>query len=157
MAVWSPRDEHVRFYSLEGRSVRQVRSPGAPTEVTLEGVENYLRLMARLELGPGSDSIDFRRRARDLKPAFGPRGPAFADLRCGSGAAVWLQRFDLQEHPLGRGPEWVRVAEGGEPEAVRVPHEFKPFVFDDERVVGVVESAEGDLLASWRRSLVEVS
>jgi len=152
LVVWDPGRSEVRWQDAYGRDFAVVAVASPPPRVTEEGVVNFLRHMARLEIGPGFESadIDFTGMARDLRSEFGDRGPAFADLRCAARGVAWLQLFDMSDDPLGRGSTWIRVAQDAPPEAIVFPRHFRPTEFGGDRLLGADESAEGQTLSRWR-------
>ncbi len=152
VVLWNPARQAILRTDLSGTPLAETTVPADAPEITQEGVEAFLRYQARLELGPGFEraGIDFRAQARQVRDAFGATGPAFVDLRCGAGTEVWLQTFDLGDHPLGLGSTWVRLAQGHPQERVRFPSDFRPLTFDENGVTGVERTRAGDHLATWR-------
>lgn len=152
LLTWDARSGQVRWWEEGGRATRSAFVPSDGLRITLDGVERYLTLMARHELGPGFESagIDFGRLARDARPAFGAFASPFVDLRCSLDGTAWLRRFDLEADPLGRGLTWLRVDPRRET-SVRLPSDFDPFFYDRDGAVGLLTTSQGETLARWRR------
>lgn len=150
-ALWNPRSEQVEWRSPEGQIVDSVSVPSRGEAITIDGVERFLRRMARLELGVplNTTDIDLRAEAERRRPQVGSLGPAFVDLRCGSDERVWLRRFDLRVDALGDGRDWLVVYPGGALEHIRLPSGFEPLAFERDLVLGVVQLPEGQVVHAW--------
>lgn len=145
VVLWSPASSRVLWLSSKGRVEEEVSVQVPLRPVTLEDIETYLRQMARLELGPGFEKarIDYLRMARDNRDRFSENQPSVTDIRCESTENAWLRLFDTSHDPLGRSQTWIRVSRSGSSRRFTFHYEFKPSVFSNQGVFGLIEGADG--------------
>lgn len=152
VALWNPNSSSIQWLDGKGRLVAGTTLPIAPTRITLQDVERYLRWMARLELGPDfrTAGIDFPSMARAYRDHFARFRPIGTELRCAGRNTAWIRLFDTTFDPLGRGSEWIVATPGRVGFSVRFPPEFTPFLFSVETVIGATETTGGfQVLGSW--------
>ena len=132
---WETRDSvsvpwEVRPLTIEDR-LAYVR---AQMEAELQGQELGVEIQPMLE------------QAEEMtRDQFAPSTPVGVDIRCAPGR-VWIQEFDGESDPLGRGRHWRTVAlAGSEPTFTRVtlPGGFRPYRISDSRMLGVVTDTLG--------------
>lgn len=75
--------------------------------------------------------------------------PEYADLRCSSDGALWIQPFDVETGLFGRGPAWLTFGEDGTQTAVEFPEGFRVFAFRTDRVWGTSEDELGVASVAW--------
>jgi hypothetical protein len=75
--------------------------------------------------------------------------PRYTDLRCDEQGTLWLQPFDIDEGGLDGGPVWLRIADDGEVQEVRLPDRFDPYRFTAERIWGVQRNELDVASVAW--------
>lgn len=153
LLVWNPRLAQIEWRDTSGDVVRTQPLSSEGVETTLADVEQFLRAMARLELGPAGHDVDVRGRAEEVREAFGRLATPFVDVRCDHQGLGWIRLFDLEADPLGDGPSWLVLAPSGLLAQVRFPEGFTPHAFTGDAVLGVLETEQGQALASWRATM----
>ena len=75
--------------------------------------------------------------------------PEYADLRCTPDGTLWLQPFDVTTGRLGQGSDWLRISEDGSHTLVALPHAFRTFRIERDRIWGTVRDALGVESIAW--------
>ena len=152
VVVWNPARSELEWFDPHGQRTDAATVDARPPPLTDDGIVRFLRLMARLEIGPDFEAadIDFQSMARKVRPEFDALAPAIVDVRCGGANTAWLQLFDPEGDPLGHGRRWLRVRPGSAPSVVAFPPDFRPTEFGDDAMVGFEDAPSGQTLSLWR-------
>lgn len=145
VVLWSSDSSRVVWLDAQGGRAESVDVDVAPSPVSLEDIQRFLRRMARLEIGPDFENagLDFAAIAASAREQFAPTRPIATDLRCESRSAAWIRRFGNEHDPIGRGRRWLRVSTADRPMEVTFPPDFLPLAFTGGVAYGMVEGADG--------------
>jgi len=153
LVVWSPVARAVQWFEPPMPDSPAISVPiSLPRRHLSKAAQlQHLAEMARLELGPAYEAlnIDFEVRLQQLSGAFSNWAADVMDVRCGWSGAVWLRLRSGPEATNGA-ERWRHVEPSGASLEVRFPRRFRPLVFHEKTVIGLVRSPEGDALGTWR-------
>ena len=74
--------------------------------------------------------------------------PEYADLHC-TADDFWIRPFDPDAELLGQGSEWIRIPTDGTPTRIVLPHDFKTFRIEDDRIWGTIRGSLGVESVAW--------
>lgn len=77
-----------------------------------------------------------------IRPAFGTTAPTLTRVLCDDQQRIWLQEFDLRDHPTGRSIRWT-VIEDQRIRRVRFPDSFHLLTIDKQAGLGVLVDSYG--------------
>lgn len=130
------------------RTVVIAGGPPEPAELSDRELRTYVRhrllreaLEYRTDTAIAESTID--RVLSQFKEDFPKVRPRFVRLLCDSRANIWLQRFDLQEHPVGYGRHWLIVDPQGRAQEVQLAPRFLPVLITNDMLLGIWENTDG--------------
>lgn len=136
-ALYSPLTNTLELRAPGGASVLSYK---LPQERELEVTQaRFLEMSTPAMIELGMDTAQMRQELQVKWPEFSQSVsavfPEYADLHCVTSDVIWLQLFDVGGN-LGRGPSWLRITQGMDPQKVQFPEPFRPLRFTDDRVWG---------------------
>lgn len=155
VALYDPLENELRGITANGPDVRPV---ALPEERRVELTFDRLFGMAARDYrdkatGQMPDSAVLARQFEQMYSQWEGESanvfPEYADLRCNQAGTLWLQPFDVDTGPLGRGPNWHRFSRDGSRVLVTFPEEFTPLRFDADRIWGTLRDSVGVTSAAW--------
>jgi hypothetical protein len=152
LVVWSPAARAVQWFEAPLPASPAISVPiSLPRRHLSKAAQlHHLAEMARLELGPAYEALDinFEARLQQLSGAFSNWAADVVDVRCGWSGRVWLRLKGNSEETSGA-ERWRLIEPTGASLEVRFPRLYRPLVFYEKAVIGVVQSAAGDALGTW--------
>lgn len=123
---------------------RMARGRGMPAA----DVERYVRhrvLGELLEYQADTSTLERRvgEQLRSARSLYASIAPPIVGLLCDPQGRLWLQRFDTEDDPLGKGRIWEVLGRRGESAIVRFPAGFTPLAFRQGAMIGIVRDTLG--------------
>ncbi len=148
---WDPESGLIRRFDSIGALLGEAVVPIETRPKNEDDISRYLRVMARLELGPSYQErgLDFGVEARRRRGWFAEEAPRITELRCGSDGSIWVRLFDTTNSGLGLGREWIRLGEGRRPDRFQFPPGFSPRWLTEDRAIGSYEHPSGRQILGW--------
>lgn len=145
--VFDPYARELKTVVQAGQAPRSVPMPDVPRSLTRRHVELFVRDQILRETNGRLPAADVKRAVVEsmnaLNGRFSDVAPDVVELACDASGRAWLQRFALEEHPLGYGAEWYTTDSALRTIArVRFPERFRPYSFGRVGVLGVYRDDE---------------
>lgn len=155
VVLYDPLENELRRIAADGRNVTPV---ALPEERRVELTFDRLLGMAARDYrekatGQIPDSAAMAHQFEQMYSQWEGQSakvfPEYADLQCTPDGTLWLQPFDVETGPLGRGPKWQRISQDGPRALVTFPEEFTPLRFEPDRIWGTLRDPLGVTSAAW--------